>query len=87
MSKENEEKLNKYMGVKGIHINQNLEEELKMARIIPYGTKIIYHGTNGWENCKCYCGHYNAEDDTYNIYRGWDLCHIPSYKIEVYEWS
>ena len=58
-----------------------------MARIIPYGTKIIYHGINGWENCKCYCGHYNAEDDTYNIYRGWDLCHVPSYKIEVYEWS
>lgn len=58
-----------------------------MKRIIPYGTKIIYHGTNGWENCKCYCGYYNAEDDTYNIYRGWDLCHVPSYKIEVYEWS
>ena len=58
-----------------------------MKEIIAYGTKIIYHGTNGWENCKCYCGHYNAEDDTYNIYRGWDLCHVPSCKIEVYEWS
>lgn len=55
--------------------------------IIPHGTKIIYHGSNGWENCKCYCGHYNKEDDTYNIYRGWDLCHIPSNKIEVCEWK
>lgn len=55
--------------------------------IIPYGTKIIYHGSNGWENCKCFCGYYNAEDDTYNIYRGWDLCHVPSYKIEVFEWQ
>lgn len=55
--------------------------------IIPYGTKIIYHGEDKWENCKCYCGHYNNEDDTYNIYRGWDLCHVPKDKIEIYEWQ
>lgn len=55
-------------------------------RNIPYGTKIIYHGTGGWENCKCYCGYYNKEDDTYNIYNGWDLCHVPKKDIEVKEW-
>lgn len=54
--------------------------------IIPIGTKIIYHGSNGWENCKCYCGNYNKEDGTYNIYRGLDLCHVPKEKIEIYEW-
>lgn len=55
--------------------------------VIPYGTKIIYHGSNGWRNCKCYCGHYNEEDDTYNIYNGWDLCHVSKHEIEVYEWQ
>lgn len=55
--------------------------------IIPYGTKIIYHGTNGWENCKCYCGHYNKEDNTYNIYNVWDLCHVPAKYITVYNWE
>lgn len=54
--------------------------------MIPYGTKIIYHGPAGWENCKCYCGHYNKEDDTYNIYKGWDLAHVNKDKIEIKEW-
>ena len=54
---------------------------------IPYGTKIIYHGSNGWENCKCYCGNYHKEDDTYDIFNGWDLCHVPKGNIEVYEWE
>lgn len=54
--------------------------------IIPYGTKIIYYGASGWKNSKCYCGHYNEEDDTYNIYNGWNLCHVPKDEIDIYEW-
>ena len=53
---------------------------------IPYGTKIIYHGERCWKDCKCYCGYYNVEDDTYNIYNGWDLTHVPQKYIEVFEW-
>lgn len=61
--------------------------KMNPEEVIEYGTKVIYHGTDGWENCKCYCGHYNPEDDTYNIFNGWDLCHVPREKIEVHEWE
>lgn len=57
------------------------------SRIIQYGTKIIYHGENGWKNTKCYCGNYNQEDNTYNIYNGWDLCHVNPKYIEIFEWK
>lgn len=56
------------------------------SNIIPYGTKIIYHGVGGYKDCKCHCGHYNAEDDTYNVYHGWEVTHVPKNKIEIYEW-
>lgn len=56
-------------------------------KLIPYGTKIIYHGKDGWKYTKGYCGNYNREDDTYNLYNGWDMCHIPKNLIEICDWK
>ena len=55
-------------------------------KIIPYGTKIIYHGENGWKHTKCFCGNYNKGDNTYGIYKGWDVSHVPVQSIEIYDW-
>lgn len=52
--------------------------------MIPYGTKVIYHAEYG--DVECFCGHYNAEDDTYNVYYGWDVTHVPKQYIEVVDW-
>lgn len=46
------------------------------SKLFKRGDAIIYHGSNGLEDCKCFFGNYN-EDGTCNIYNGWDLTHVP----------
>lgn len=56
---------------------------MKRKKIIPFGTPIIYTSPAGWRNCKCYCGHYNAANDTYSIFAGWDLYQVSAARIKT----
>lgn len=55
--------------------------------MIPFGTKIIYTNPDNKNEIKCYCGIYNEEDDTYDIFADWDLYHVLKENIKVYEWD
>jgi hypothetical protein len=92
MAKDALEEIQQYRAIGTIEEFKALKEKSVAKKSdciekIPYGTKIIYHGQNSWKNCKCYCGHYNQEDGTYNIFRGWDLAHVPKADIEVFDWQ
>lgn len=55
-------------------------------QVIPYNTKIRYRREDDGTWVKCFCGNYDPNNDTYNVFRGWDLHGVPSKNIEVFQW-
>ncbi len=59
---------------------ERMQELIMYKEIIPRNTKVIYKARN---NCECYCGDFHPEDGTYDLYAGWNLCHVPRKDIEI----
>ncbi len=53
--------------------------------IIPFNTKIRYR-TFDRRLVNCFCGYYDKDNDTYNVFRGWDVHGVPAKDIEVFNW-
>ncbi len=52
--------------------------------MIAIGTKVIVHSVYG--DCNCYCGQYNEEDRTYEIYNGCNASCVSKKLVEKVEW-
>jgi len=54
-----------------------------MNKNIEYGTKALYYSPYYKTPIECIITGYNKKDDTYNIAKGWDLCHVNKKHIEI----